>query len=175
METFEKVFNKYYRYVCAIIYDKLPNEQPHDIAQKVFIILNEVGVASFENEIALKKWLSVTTTRAVIDHVRTLMRTHEKEKLYISEQLNNGQVDYTEINEDHETIQQYVVSRIYEEINKLPPKTRQVFCLFYLKDLTIRQIAEQTGISKNTVQAHLNNARVQLRMNLLFNKKPRQE
>ncbi len=50
-----------------------------------------------------------------------------------------------------------------EAINSLPPKSREVFCLSYIEDMSNKDIAEKLGISVRTVEAHMYSALKHLR------------
>lgn len=58
--------------------------------------------------------------------------------------------------------------KIREAIDKLPPETRQVFCLRRFENKKYEEIAEITGISVNTVKYHLKSAVVKLKEYLKF-------
>lgn len=170
--TFDEAFKRFWPYVCAIVYSKL-NEDGGEIASKVFYKLSLVynNGEDFNNDLALKGWLSVTTSRMCMDYQRVRKRYLNVLEGYRTEAENMPQQTEETTDEDRSEIEQYVINFIYNEINNLPPKTKQVFDLHYFKNLTYRQIAKQLNVSKQTVLNQLQNARLQLRLNILFDKK----
>jgi len=63
-------------------------------------------------------------------------------------------------------LEKELTEKIQEEIRKLPLETRRVFVLSRMKDLTNNQVAEQLGISVNTVKYHIKQALSILRIRL---------
>ena len=53
--------------------------------------------------------------------------------------------------------------RLYEELQKLPPKYRQVIHLFYYEDLSLEEISLALGRKNSTVRTQLTRARAMLR------------
>jgi RNA polymerase sigma-70 factor, ECF subfamily len=48
------------------------------------------------------------------------------------------------------------------ELRRLPPRQRHAFCLYYLLDLPVAQIAAEVGVSPGTVKSWLHRARAVL-------------
>jgi len=63
---------------------------------------------------------------------------------------------------------------IFTSLDKLPPVTRAVCCLFYLEDFSIKEIEQEMGIKSGTVKWHLNESRKRLKDVLIKNKKSNQ-
>lgn len=55
------------------------------------------------------------------------------------------------------------LDRLFSMINELPPKCRQVFMLYRIKNLSQKEIAKELGISINMVEKHVIKAHTQLR------------
>lgn len=53
-----------------------------------------------------------------------------------------------------------------EALDRLPPRLREVITLFYLKEQSIREIADFLGVSENAVKQRLHRARASLREHL---------
>ncbi|HVJ34054.1 MAG TPA: RNA polymerase sigma factor [Terriglobia bacterium] len=52
--------------------------------------------------------------------------------------------------------------QLLQELNRLPPRCREVFLLTKLHGLSYAEVATRLGISKNTVMVHMTNALAQL-------------
>jgi len=59
--------------------------------------------------------------------------------------------------------QRELVEKVRQSISELTPQEAQVFCLRYLNDMSYRQIAEQLGMTTNSVGVLLHRARARLR------------
>ena len=58
--------------------------------------------------------------------------------------------------------QQELLEKVRQSLSELPPQEAQVFSLRYLNDMSYRQIAEQLGITTNSVGVLLHRARARL-------------
>src|ERR1700752_2541466 len=167
MQTFEEVIKRFWPYVCAIVY-KQTGEDGDDIASKVFEKMHESWQGSYDSDAHIKSWLQTTTMHMCIDLLHLRARAQKKIQGYTAEILEgqepNTQGETTDA--DRLEIEQYVIRFLYDEIAKLPPRTKQIFELHYLKGLTYRQIAVKLGISKNTVTTQMQTARTTLRLNI---------
>jgi len=168
MENLECIYNKYFRFVCNIARKYVDETCVRDIAQQVFLKLSPI-INNFSNHTPLRRWLYVTTTNLAIDQSRAPARRSYIEKKYFDEKLSISTAD-----EDHEKeleqIKNEVLGFIFSEIEKLPPRTKQVFSLYYFKRLTAKQISIELNIAPATVLNQLQTARDKLRMKILFKK-----
>jgi RNA polymerase sigma-70 factor (ECF subfamily) len=57
---------------------------------------------------------------------------------------------------------QELLEKVRQSLSELPPQEAQVFSLRYLNDMSYRQIAEQLGITTNSVGVLLHRARARL-------------
>lgn len=67
---------------------------------------------------------------------------------------------------DHRLRERQLANIINKEIEMLPPKMREVFQLSRLHNLSHKEIAEQLGISEQSVRSHVKNALKILRVRL---------
>lgn len=173
MDNFNEIYAKYRAYAAVIARTRIKDEEAiNDILQQVFFKLSKQDI-KFKDEPSLMAWIKVTTNRTCIDYQRARMREGAHMQNYLAETYNNEE-PYTnpdQVDKDLREIEKYVLDFIVKEINKLPPKARRTFCLYYMHEMTGKQIAKLMGVSANTVRNHLMNARDALRMNILFNKK----
>ena len=88
-------------------------------------------------------------------------KTHSEYNMtFVSEQ---GEVSE---NTDKHVLFDELQQRIDKAINELPPRCCEVFRLSRTEQLSYAEIAEQLGISKNTVETQMVNALRQLRSQL---------
>ena len=65
--------------------------------------------------------------------------------------------------EDSQADSGYLRRRLTEAFNKLPPILREAYTLFQIGEMSIREIANQTGVSENLVKVRIFRAKEKLR------------
>lgn len=169
MDNFDKIFKQYWPYVCAIA----RNRRAHDIeaiASSVFLQLSKQE--NFESEPALRSWLSKATVYRCIDQSRARERSAAHANKYTAEVY--GKEEPTTVSREKELEQLEIKAElsaiIWKEINKLPPKARRTFCLYYFDDVPTKKIAKIMNVNESTVWNNLAYARKVLRLNIVFKK-----
>lgn len=79
--------------------------------------------------------------------------------------------DFTEEQVEELDEENELIALLFDEIEKLPPKCREIFKLNRFERLKYREIAQKLNISERTVENHVANALKQLREAMLHNKK----
>jgi len=107
-------------------------------------------------EISLKSYL--------FSSVRNLSLNYLRDN-YIDKQISINELDMSSpllfTSDEYplgKLIEKELTEKIYEEINTLPPETKQVFILSRFEGLKNPEIAEKLGISINTVKYHMKKA-----------------
>jgi RNA polymerase sigma-70 factor (ECF subfamily) len=115
------------------------------------------NIAAYNPEIPFKVWIRRIMINTLIDEYRKQKR--EKERVtYVEEYYDS--TDYADVNEALSNIS---CKQIYEEINKLPQATKQVFNLYVIDGYSHKEVGELLGISEGTSKWHLNAARQKLK------------
>jgi RNA polymerase sigma factor (sigma-70 family) len=140
--VFNELFPLLWRYSWNITKDK---EESEDIALQSMANVWS-SLSNFNTVLELKKYAYVTTKNASINHV-TKIRSKYK---YIS-QLSEG----VQLTEEIEmlTYKAALIERIYEKINSLPSKCRQILNLCYMEGKSRQKVAEELNISIDTVNS----------------------
>ena len=60
----------------------------------------------------------------------------------------------------------YLRKRLADALAKLPPVLRDAYTLFQVADMSIREVAHQTGVTENLVKVRIFRAKQQLRVHL---------
>ena len=121
---------------------------------------------NFESLNSIKGFLFTCTRNACLNFIKTEQRYSGYEKDYYAFIMSQGE-EYL-INEQ---IRTDVTMLLYSEIDTLlPPKTREVFKLIYMKGLKPQEVAELLKISVTTVRNQRNRA-VKLLKNKVIDKK----
>ncbi|MCY1633432.1 RNA polymerase sigma factor [Marinifilum sp. D737] len=116
-----------------------------DIVQEVFIKLWENPKIKISR--SLRSYLFFMVKNACIDHLRS-MKLEDKKKLKLAEaQIVSESIS---VNIDSE-----VSLKIKHAIDELPAQCKEVYCLSVYSGLKHAEIAEEMGISVNTVKVHV--------------------
>ncbi len=102
---------------------------------------------------SLAGWISTIVFNTSIDFIR-------KQKTY------KASMDFEtekEVTFRSDALDNLLVEDIYKLIQKLPPASRNVFCLYAIDGFKHREIAERLGISEGTSKWHYAEARKELR------------
>jgi RNA polymerase sigma-70 factor (family 1) len=152
-------FNRYYSqlvfFSISITNNKAASE---DAVQDAFIKFWKARQSLIESK-KIKALLYRIVRNASIDILREeKSRNHRSEVFYLEQHNNEGTVLQKMV--ETETYHQ-----LYSALTHLPPRCRQIFELFYFHDKAIKEIAEELGISVNTVKTQKQRAVQMLREN----------
>jgi RNA polymerase sigma factor (sigma-70 family) len=114
------------------------------------------GIARLRDPARLRAWLFGIARRVVMDRLRE--RYSEPAMVAIDDVDVAGAEDAPDPAVDVETL--------HEELNQLPLLEREVLVLFYLRELTLAELAEVLGVPVGTIKSRLFRARHSLRRQL---------
>mgnify|MGYP002588337494 FL=1 len=81
-------------------------------------------------------------------------RLEKKDTLRHTVDLKEVNIAFEEYNEKHD----YIITRILNEIEKLPPRSQEIMLAVFVDGLKYREVAEKYHISLSTVKTLLGNA-----------------
>lgn len=158
-ESFRFVFIRFYpkflSFTMAMLKDKSASE---DIMQDVFLKLWLKRECLDENK-SLNNFLFVLTKRAAINYISRQMKLHES----IDAAREISQPEETEENNNTEETS----SKLMKIIESMPEKRRKAFLLSRFAGLSNGEIAQEMGLSINTVNRHLSMALSDLKDGLI--------
>ncbi|MFN5416567.1 MAG: RNA polymerase sigma factor [Flavobacteriia bacterium] len=154
----EKLFKLFYGkmlYLCLRYHPDRDTAQ--EVVQEGFIKVFE-KISSFDMQGSIEAWIRRIMVNTAIDLIRknnkaTLVELNDNHKDSFSDQ------DTEEIEMSFETNQRLAL----EAIQELSPAYRTVFNLYYVEDLTHKEIAEQLGISEGTSKSNLAKAKMRVK------------
>jgi RNA polymerase sigma-70 factor (family 1) len=131
-----------------------------DLATETFLKLWE-RLADFDNLAAMRSFLYLTVRNACINHLRTegRMTARHQQLIRLLEQGDRESADNRQLMAD-------LYTHIYEEIEKLSPRLKQVFLLSYIDGLSNEEIAARLRINNQSVRNDKTRALKQLRLSL---------
>ncbi|WP_405383073.1 RNA polymerase sigma factor [Maribacter sp. LLG6340-A2] len=158
VKAYEQLIDLYYQQMCGYAYTLIHDHtEAEDIVQNVFVKLWEKR-AKIKPELSIKSLLYKSIYNEFIDSYRKNKAVTKLELKYI-EVLS----DYVENQPENLEIK---IKKVYEVIEKLPPKCKEVFLLNKKEGLSHTEISEYLQISIKAVEWHITKAFKQLRKNL---------
>ncbi|AEV98745.1 RNA polymerase, sigma-24 subunit, ECF subfamily [Niastella koreensis GR20-10] len=127
-------------------------EEARDIVNQVFLSLWKLR-SRFETLVNIKAFLYITTRNHCFNYLR-----HRQRQETVKKEYGNSLEDVAdEQNMELRMIETEVMKKVYEKIEELPDKCKQIFKLTYLEGLQAGEIAQKLNISTSTVttQRHI--------------------
>lgn len=157
-DAFRLLFERYYDNLLLYCFHILGDlEAAEDIVQDCFVYLwNSKRLNSFSGD--LERFIfKIVKNRSLL-----FLKEHKRrsaEQGATSEEIPADSCTVTEENRSE-------VELLYDTIERLPEKCRQVFLMACLNDKTYQQVADELGTSVNTVKTQMKTALRFLRENL---------
>ena len=136
--TYKALFRKYYPNLIFYATRLVGEEEAEDVVQDVFVELWKR-----KDSMEIGDQIQAFLYRAVYTRSLNVLKHRNIESGYMA-----------------------IVEEIYDAINELPDKCKEVFKLSYLHDMKNREIADTMGVSLRTVEAHMYKALKYLRSRL---------
>jgi RNA polymerase sigma-70 factor (ECF subfamily) len=159
-DVFDLVFTFYYSGLCAYANRYVNNpEAAEDLVQDVFVSL-WLSDCFLQVNTSLKSFFFTCVKNRALDYLR-----HESVKGKYAKRFKKD----TEVilpDEMWEFTEPELREIIHTAIQKLPPRTREIFILNRFDGVSNDQIAESLNISKRTVEVQISNALKVLRKEL---------
>lgn len=164
--TYKTLFRRYYPGLIFYATRLLGDEEAEDVVQDVFVELwrrkNEVEIGdqiqAFLYRAVYTRALNVLKHRNIKEGYCTAIAEINQERAVFYHPDNNEVIQRIEDKE--------LKREIYDAINELPDKCKEVFKLSYLHDMKNKEIADVMGVSLRTVEAHMYKALKYLRNRL---------
>ena len=139
-DTYKAVFRQCYPKLLFYATRLVGTEEAEDVVQDVFVELWRR-----RDSVVIGEQILAFLYRSVYTKAINLLKHQVIE--------NNYQPDHAEVIKKIEN--QELRQEIFEAINELPDKCKEVFKLSYLHDMKNKEIADTLGISLRTVEAHM--------------------
>ena len=140
------IFHQFYSPLCNYASKIVQNNvDAEDIVQSFFVQLYEKN--NLVSIVDMEKYLLRCIKNKCIDYLRD-------HKISTSLELINEEIG----NEHQEITEEDIEPLFYYYAAKLPPKTREVFLMSRVGQLTYKEIAEELNISQKTVENQMGSA-----------------
>lgn len=155
-EGIDLLFVKYYKSL-VLWGDTFLNDivRSEDIVQEFFVKLWEKHLITELRPDTLKYYLFTSVKNLSLN---ALERVDPLKRAYDVNLIDSPQVEYDDLTEE-------LLCRVEREIEKLPPRSRDVVKAIYMEGLRYKEVADKFNISVATVKTLLVNALKKLRAN----------
>ena len=154
-KTYEVVFKKYYPLLVVFIVRHIGDEDvAKDIVQDIFFKLFESS-RSLPDNFQLKSWFYKVARNAAVDYLRHL-QVEDKYKFLMAEAMIN-------VPDMDEEIDEQVYDKVNLAIESLPEQCRLIIKLNVLEGKKYQEIAEELGITINTIRTQVSRGYKKLR------------
>lgn len=155
-----EIYKRYHGVLYAHAYRRLPDrEEVRDIIQEIFIALWKN-----RDTLSITSSLSAYLYTAVRSRVLNVFRNQKVRDSYT--QSLQGFMDSGVELVDDRLREKELIQIIEKEVASLPPQMRLIFEMSRFKDMSHKEIAEELGISPQTVRTQVRNALRILRVKL---------
>ena len=154
-QTYEVVFKKYYQPLVMFVMRHVGNEDvAKDVVQDIFFKLFESS-HSLPDNFQLKSWFYRVARNAAVDYLRHL-QVEDKYKFLMAEAM----ISIPDIDEE---IDEQVYAKVNLAIESLPEQCRLIIKLNVLEGKKYQEIAEELGITINTIRTQVSRGYKKLR------------
>lgn len=157
-DSFEEIYRRYWKQLYQISYRRTQSSEiSEELVQDIFASLWEKRkILAIEN---LPAYLLTSIKYKIINHFhREMSRRIYAENHSLGELVDNSTEETILLDDLDEALKR--------EIEKLPSKRQMIFKLYRQENLTMKQVANQLGISEKTVENQLSKAFKMLRLSL---------
>ncbi|NVJ88387.1 MAG: sigma-70 family RNA polymerase sigma factor [Flavobacteriaceae bacterium] len=157
------LINRHQQRLFSFIYNKVQDKDiTEDIFQDTFIkVIRTLKKGNYNEEGKFLPWVMRIAHNLVIDYFRknnrmpTFQNTDEFDIFSI---LKDGS-----LNAEKQLIQEQIFSDVRELINELPEEQKEVLLMRMYKDMSFKEISENTGVSINTALGRMRYALINMR------------
>lgn len=161
--SLEVLIHRHKQRLYSFIYSKvLHRDLTEDIFQDTFIkVIRTLKKGSYNEEGKFLPWVMRISHNLVIDHFRKSNRMpsfKNTDEFDIFSVISDGS-----LNAEKKIIQEQIYSDIRELVEELPLEQKEVLFMRMYKDMSFKEISENTGVSINTALGRMRYALMNLR------------
>ena len=161
--SIQTIINKHNQRISSFIYSKVNNRVvTEDIFQDTFIkVIKTLKKGSYNEEGKFLPWVMRIAHNLIIDYFRKnrrMPRYEGADRYNIFTSINDDK-----LNAESQIIKDQIDCDLTVLINKLPLDQREVLFMRIYKDMSFKEISENTGVSINTALGRMRYALINLR------------
>lgn len=157
------LINRHQQRLFSFIYSKVQDKDiTEDVFQDTFIkVIKTLKKGNYNEEGKFLPWVMRIAHNLVIDHFRKNNRMpafNNTDEFNIFSVLRDDS-----LNAEKQIIQEQIFSDVRELINELPEEQKEVLIMRMYKDMSFKEISENTGVSINTALGRMRYALINMR------------
>ena len=161
IELYQSHYDLVYRKIRAIIGDKA---EVDDLCQECFIrLIKKISLLRGLKCNILTGYVVITSRNIALNYLKH-HRIQDQYLYYDIEDDYSASLHDPAIGMEEMIVQQENAEEVSQALSKLPERQREMIYLKYILDLSDNEIAQQLGISPNSVRVYLHRARQQAKV-----------
>lgn len=157
------LINRHQQRLFSFIYSKVQDKDiTEDIFQDTFIkVIRTLRKGNYNEEGKFLPWVMRISHNLVIDYFRKNNRMpsfQNTDEFDIFSVLKDGS-----LNAEKQIIQEQIFSDVRELVKELPEEQKEVLVMRMYKDMSFKEISENTGVSINTALGRMRYALINMR------------
>ncbi len=157
------LINRHQQRLFSFIYSKVQDKNiTEDIFQDTFIkVIRTLKKGSYNEEGKFLPWVMRIAHNLVIDYFRKnnrMPKFRNTDEFDIFSVLGDGN-----LNAEKQIIQEQIYDDVRELVNELPEEQKEVLVMRMYKDMSFKEISENTGVSINTALGRMRYALINMR------------
>ena len=161
-EAFTALVRKYQKSVHALAWRKIGDfHHAEEITQDTFLQVYK-KLSTLKDHRQFSGWLYVITSRQCLNWLRKKKSTIQSLETISMKTMNKAAYSQYEMEQREAESTEHLQNAVKKLLNKLPESERTVMTLYYLGEMTTREVSKFLGVSINTVTSRLHRARQRL-------------
>lgn len=157
------LINRHQQRLFSFIYSKVKDKDiTEDVFQDTFIkVIKTLKKGKYNEEGKFLPWVMRIAHNLVIDYFRKSNRMpafRNTDEFDIFSVLGDGN-----LNAEKQLIQEQIFSDVKDLVNELPEEQKEVLVMRIYKDMSFKEISENTGVSINTALGRMRYALINMR------------
>lgn len=162
IEAFCEMFRPYIRRYAASMSRKLNQQDIEDLTQEVLAVAM-AKLGNFRGESQLRTWVIGITRNILLDRLRKMRRQDMHEVSLADLAVVVETEDMTQEGDPERTaLERADAEQLHRALKIVSPPLREILILRYVRELSLREIAETTGESRSKVERKLAKAKRQI-------------
>ena len=159
----EVLIKRHQQRLFSFIYSKVKDKDiTEDVFQDTFIkVIRTLKKGNYNEEGKFLPWVMRIAHNLVIDYFRKSNRMpafNNTDEFNIFSVIGDGS-----LNAEKQIIQEQIFADVKELINELPDEQKEVLIMRMYKDMSFKEISENTGVSINTALGRMRYALINMR------------
>lgn len=163
-KAYRRLYQEHYDVLCRVAYRYVEDVVvAESMVEDVIVHLWEVR-ENLQIKVSLRSYLLAAVRNHCLNYLQDTTQQHEQTFSSLIDEERNHIGEYLDTSSTLE--EEELVRLVMQAIDRLPEESRRVFLLSREKEMTYDQIAQEIGISTNTVKYHIKQSLALLRKDL---------